>query len=224
MSAAPPPEGAHRRSPQGEGHPVSAQHPDDEDLTGLFAAFGGDVSQYQEFNNAAGTADPRPNWTLLKSLGADPHEAVTAQALTASGSAPTPVHGAAAVAPSAPAPAPATATAAASATALTRMPDLAQVFEADPTFRTEPVFQPTPTRAAAPAPSPTAPPAAPLVFDAAVLRPSAAQLPAASPPAAQRPPSSSGTPLAALFERLAQAPAPETFGARSLMAHWRRPS
>ena len=199
----------------GDGAPVSAQRHDDEDLHGLFAAFGGDVGQYQEFGHATASADPSPNWTLLNSLGADPRQTAAA--------AQPPV----AVTPAAlPAAAPTLAPTA--VTPPTAMPDMAQVFGADPAFRSAPVFPPAPVRSAATVPLDVTPAAAPLVFDAATPTPLAAQ-PAAVPPAvAPRAPSATGqasaTALATLFERLAQAPAAEASGSRTLMAHWRRPS
>lgn len=194
---------------------MSAPNRDDEDLNGLFAAFGGDVDQYQEFNNAAASADPSPNWTLLKSLGADPNEAAAASRVTAPAPLPAPV-----------ARPPATAPVTAPSTAVAPgMPDLAQVFRTDPAFKAEPVFQHAPVRAPATVPATAVPAAAPLAFAAAAVpTPAAIQPAAALPPTTQAVASSppTGTPLAALFDRLSQAPEPDTPGGRSLMAHWRQ--
>lgn len=58
----------------------------EEDIAGLFAAFGGDVGKYKEFTTAPET-ESRPGWALLQTLGATQPQAAPATPAVA----PTPV-------------------------------------------------------------------------------------------------------------------------------------
>lgn len=192
-----------------------------EDIASLFAAFGGDVGRYQEFDNGA-ASEQSPSWTLLQQLGADPQEAAA--------HVPPPAHPPVTATANVitPPPAPATLPPAARAfptAAGPAAPDLAQAFSPDPGFQAKPVFSSALSQVPPAAVRPAPPPASQALFAAA---PSAAPVIPSNPPAtpafaaAGPAPVPTGTPLAALFERLASAPAPDAPARHSLMAHWRQ--
>ncbi|MDA7415670.1 hypothetical protein PGB34_04780 [Xenophilus arseniciresistens] len=87
---------------------------DNEDIAGLFSAFGGDVAQYQEFKPAADAA-AGPGWPLLDQLAGAPARAASGMADAAPAPTPGPAHQPAGHAPltwpepASPAPAPAAA-------------------------------------------------------------------------------------------------------------------
>lgn len=174
---------------------------DQEDIAGLFAAFGGEVSRYQEFGEAAGT-EQRPGWPLLQSLAGE------------AGAAPASAAAGAAVQPSADRPAPAV------------PPAAVPIHSAPmPAFAPDAVAGPAPLVSDAwVAPAAAEAPAVPQGAAIASAATSEAAGSSTARASSTRPPQpAAGTPLAALFERLSASPAGEAEAARHpLMAHWRQ--
>lgn len=170
-----------------------------EDIASLFAAFGGEVSRYQEFGEAAGT-EQRPGWPLLQSLAGEADAASAAAG--------------AAVPPSADRPVPAVPPAAAPVRSAP-MPVFAPDAAAGPTA----LF--SGARAAPAAAEAPAVPRGAAIASAATSE--AAGSGTARSSSARPAPPAAGTPLSVLFERLSASPAGEAEASRhSLMAHWRQ--
>lgn len=186
-----------------------------EDIASLFAAFGGDVAGYQEFT-AAPELKASPGWALLQAVQTEPQEAGGATV-----SAPAPpepaVRGGNALFPEPPqphAPLPS-----AHRPAELVVPPLAQTLAPDPSFQTLPVFKPMPPTAATEAPPRASAPEPPAAAPSARR---GEKPPQASPPSVAPAANPSGTPLTALFDRLASAPQVDVAARNSLMAHWRQ--